>query len=272
MSRNGKSLLLYQKPTVLDRTVHRGLRLKSLPPDFGFARETNSIPVTGAEFATAAASYPIVFAGKSTDDLVACALVGLRADENLFVQDDGAWPVGYVPAFVRRYPFALAEKPNGGFHVCVDAAHAGIGEDEGEPLFDEDGKERPVLKHAVAFLRDFQGQFQRTREFVSRVAALKLFEPKVVKVVTGNGETSHVLRDFHVIDEKRLLAIDDHDLRTLFANGELGWIYAHLISLLRLSALQERLDRHLTDAAAGVSRDDGGNTYHGVRDKGDTVI
>lgn len=240
-----KSLLIYEQPVVLDRTAHRRLRLKSVPRDFGFARQINSIPIAGVEFSTVASCYPIVFAGMSGQDLVAAALLGLRADENLFVGANGEWTADYVPAFARRYPFVLADKPDNGFNVCIDTSYIGFDENEGEPLFDDNGAEQPVLQQAITFLREFQGHLERTRGFVERVAQLDLFKPQVVKVVPPKGGEPRVLRDFQVIDEKRLLAINDADLHTLFHQGDLGWIYAHLISLSRISVLQQLLDRRL---------------------------
>lgn len=248
-ARMSKPFLLYEKPVVLNRETHRGLRLRTQQPDFGFARQTNSIPLAGVEFAMAAGCYPIVFAGARADDLVACALLGLRADENLWIDADGTWKDGYVPAFVRRYPFVLANKPDGdGFHVCVDAACAGFGAQDGEPLFDENGADSPMLHRALTFLQEFQGHLERTRDFVSRVAGLDLFKPQVVKVVPAGGGDPYFLRDFHVVDEERLRALDDADLQRLFRAGDLAWIYAHLISLSRIPALQRALDRRLEQA------------------------
>lgn len=247
-----KSLLIYGQPVVLNRATHRHLRLKSMAQDFGFARHTNSIPVAGVEFATVAGHYPIVFAGTSKENLVAAALLGLRADENLFVGEDGGWTADYVPAFVRRYPFVLADKPDGGYHVCIDASYAGFDGDEGQPLFGADGGDEPVLQHAIAFLSEFQGHLARTRTFISNIARLDLFKPQVVRVEPPGGGAPYTLRDFYIIDEKRLLAIGEADLQSLFRSGDLAWIYAHLISLSRIPVLQRRLDRHLCASAPNV--------------------
>jgi hypothetical protein len=66
------------------------------------------------EFAIAARDLLIVFAGNDAKDAGPVALLGLRQNENLYVDAEGQWAANtYVPAFVRRYPFVLAEKPDG---------------------------------------------------------------------------------------------------------------------------------------------------------------
>lgn len=55
------------------------------------------------EFPNAAEEYSIVFAGEG-DNLLPVVLMGVREDENLYVDSDGGWSAKYIPAFVRRYP------------------------------------------------------------------------------------------------------------------------------------------------------------------------
>ena len=101
-------VLFYQRPVVLNRQSHRSLKVKNTTPNFTFARQTNSVPIAGVEFARAALEYPIVFAGPSPDKILPAVLLGIRENENLFVDADGKWANAYIPAFIRRYPFVLA--------------------------------------------------------------------------------------------------------------------------------------------------------------------
>jgi hypothetical protein len=114
------TLLFYQKPVVLNRETHRNLKLRATP-SFAYAAGTNSVPLTGNEFAVAARQFPILFVPDANRQPTPIALLGLRRDENLFVEPDGRWSGCNVPAFVRRYPYLLAEKgaPDD-FAVCID--------------------------------------------------------------------------------------------------------------------------------------------------------
>ena len=73
-----------------------------------FAGKTNSVILAGVEFSEAAKEYAIVFT-QAGDKVVPVAMLGLRNEENLFVDDKGGWDVRCIPSFVRRYPFVLAE-------------------------------------------------------------------------------------------------------------------------------------------------------------------
>lgn len=217
--------------------------MTTAPAGFDFARAVNSVPLVLAEFAQAGLEYPIVFAGSPGEEMPA-VLLGLTPNDNLFVDDDGCWANGsYVPAFIRRYPFVLAEKAGGeDFTVCVDEAFPGLGEADGEPLFNADGTDGPVLRHAIAFLTDFQDGLKATRAFTTRVRELGLLEPKTIRLEPAQGETS-VLQGLSVVSEERVRALKARQLQGLMASGELAAIYAHLQSLNNIRRLSARLDR-----------------------------
>ena len=133
-----------------------------------FAGETNSVILAGVEFCEAAKEYPIVFT-QAGDKVVPVALLGLRNEENLFVDDKGDWDGRYIPSFVRRYPFVLAETGKTGQRAaCIDEGFEGFNDDEGEPLFA--GEETtPILQQAIDFLEESQKQYLRTETFVQRL-------------------------------------------------------------------------------------------------------
>lgn len=248
-----KTMLFYEKPVILNREAHKTLRLSG-PADFRFAADTNSVPLAGAEIYDAAMHYPIVFAGPQESDLMPVALLGLQQNRNLFVGGDGRWEGGYLPAFVRGYPFLLArgdapEEGQGEFLVCIDEAYPGLGSEAGEPLFDEDGKETPVLQRSLDLLLDLQGQMRRTRDFVERLQQLNLLKEMTLQVLPEGGDPL-VLQGMRVVDEQRLQALDAAEVEALFRNGELGWIYAHLLSLRNVGALSRRLGTTAARATA----------------------
>ena len=248
------TLLLYEKPVALSRDAHRHLKMRGTGGSFAFAASTNSVPLACSEFAQAACEYPIVFALDGKGQSLPVALLGLRQDENVFIAEDGKWDNGYIPAFVRRYPFLLAEKAQADdFTVCIDEAYEGFGTGaEGEPLFAEDGNEAPALKQAIEFLNQFQGEFKRTQAFVERLKALDILIPRIVQF-TPKDAAPYVLQGFAVVDEKRLTALDDKQLGELMRTGYLGWIHAHLVSLGNVNKLSRRFELRLAAAARKTS-------------------
>ena len=247
------TLLFYEKPVPLNVDVHLKVRLGSLGGNVGFAAKTNSIPLAAVEFIDTAREYPIAFTGKDDGPLFPIALVGVRQNENLFITVDDRWDGRYVPAFVRRYPFVLAEKQDADdFNVYLDEAYAGFGAADGDRLFTDDGEHTPLLKQALEFLSNYQGEIKRTRLFVERLQSLDLLIPRVLEVVRNN-EAPLVLQGFSVVDEQRLAALGDAELLALARDGYLPLIYAHLGSLGNVTRLSERLDARLTAAAPEAS-------------------
>ncbi|MGN6481773.1 SapC family protein [Luteibacter sp.] len=238
-----KQLLIYDRPRQLNRAAHRGLRLVTAGTSHAFARGVNSVPVVAAEFARAGLEYPIVFAGQPGQEQPA-VLLGLHGADNLFVDDAGQWAQdAYVPAFIRRYPFVLAEGDNGeDFTVCVDEGYAGFARDQGEPLFNDDGSDTELLAHALRFLSDFQAGLGETRAFTARLRALGLLETRTLHVQPAQGAPS-TLDGFQVVSAERLAALKGKPLATLHASGDLGLVHAHLHSLHNVQRLSARLDR-----------------------------
>ena len=252
-------IMFYERPVALNRERHRKLRLSVVPGHYAFAAGTNAVPIASDEFAAAARDYPIVFVGEENGPFTVAALVGLRNDENLMVDTGGRWAEGtYVPAFARRYPFVLARTDDGDqLSVCIDESYAGLSEDGGEMLFEDDGAETSYLKGVLEFLKLFHREAERTLAFAERLKELGLLVPKVINV-ERNGERQ-VLQGLWVVDPVKLRGIDDARVVELFRQGYLSWIEAHLISLGSLSRLVARLDSHTTvsDEAGEVTPDGG---------------
>jgi hypothetical protein len=231
-------LLFYRKIVAIDKDKHRHLRIGAIK-DHRFAAKTNSVPVAVVEFFSAAREYPIVFGGK-TGAPVPAVLLGLRSDENLFVGDTGQWDARYIPAFVRRYPFVLANTGDDQLVVCVDEGHAAVGAADGQALFTQEGEATPFLDNAINFMRDYQAEAQRTRDFMQRMVELELLTE-----VSARGElkggAAYQLGGFSVISESRFRELDKDVVEELFRKGWLSLIDAHLLSLGNLGDLVDRM-------------------------------
>lgn len=244
------SLDYYKKPILLDRNNHRNLRLTPPAERFKFAVESVAVPVTPLEFAGVCHEYPIVFAVDEERAGMPMVLTGLREGENLFVNDKGVWLADYVPAFVRRYPFVLnVNEQEQSFLVIIDEAFEGFSNTEGEPLFDEEGKEAPFLQQTLTFLRDFHEATRMSDDFMKRLKQLDLLIPHTVEIRDADGVRG-TLTGFSIVDEKRLLALDDKTMLELARSGDLGRIYAHLLSLGNVQRLIARLEVRLGNVPA----------------------
>ena len=123
---------MFKKVVPVNKERHAGKKIKEVS-GFDFARGFHIAYVTMQEFARAASIFPIVFLeDKEKDEFRPVVLLGLNSGENLFVGADGKWQASYVPAIIRRYPFALAPAGNDGqFVVCIDEESELVSDSEG---------------------------------------------------------------------------------------------------------------------------------------------
>ncbi len=233
------NLLFYDKPAALNKVAHKNVKLKPVGNNYSFAQKTNSVILAGVEFTEAAKEYPIVFA-KAGEQIVPVALLGLRNEENLYIDKAGKWDARYVPAFVRRYPFVLAETgAEGQRMVCIDESYAGFNESEGEALFAGD-EPTPLLKQAIEFLEEYQRQYARTETFVKRLVDNDLLMALNARVDLVDGK-QFALTGLLAVDEKKLLQMADAKALELFRSGELAWLYCHLMSLGNMARMVDRI-------------------------------
>ncbi|MGX8010559.1 SapC family protein [Mesorhizobium sp. ORM8.1] len=236
--------LFYGKPEALNPIRHGSLGLTARA-DFGFARTAHAIPVMASEMPAAMRSYPIVFIGPTKAPVI---ITGLRLNENLFVDADGRWTEPhYIPAYVRRYPFILADETatSGRLTLCVDRGSDRVVDQIAAPFRDDGGKialffegtePSEATKQALAFCSQFQNDFNATRAMVEKIDAHGLFAPRQSKVTLEGGEILN-LTDFQVIDEQALNKLGDEAFLDLRKSGALALIYCHLASSNSWSSL-----------------------------------
>lgn len=241
------TLLLYKDIQALNRDEHKALKLRAME-HCGFAGSTHLVPLAGLEFFQAAPHYPILFIGEG-ERLVPIALLGLKEGTNSYLDAQQRWQTDtYIPAFVRRYPFVLAQDDAHNFTVCFDAAYEGWNEGEGRELFVEEGGNSAFLDEMIDFLQNFSAEMERTRLFVLKLEELGLLAKRTLQLTHSSGET-FVLSDFLAVDEEKFLALDDAQVLELHKTGFLGWIYAHLMSLGNANRLFTRMVTSRGEAA-----------------------
>lgn len=230
--------LFYKQVAPLNKQNHGNWHIQP-PADYGFASGTNSIYVAAVEFGRVAREYPIVFGRNQDTSVFPVALLGLRQNQNLFVDRNGKWKANYIPAYVRRYPFILATMPSAdgttNYTVCVDESYDGFSKDDsrGQPLFDDSGKESPLLQQSIAFLKEYQGHVQLTSQFCRNLVDLELLEDMRADIRFPDG-SKHALGGFLCVNRERLKQLEGQKLAELCQSDQLELIYAHLLSLQNL--------------------------------------
>lgn len=235
------SFAFYQKVVPLNSNAHRNLRFDTAKVNFEFVRDTTAVLLGAIEFAEAAREYPIVFIKAQDGKMRPVVLLGVRTGENLYVDDKGKWDARYIPAFVRRYPFVMAEGgAQGQLMVCIDEECPALNPNIGEVLIDETGQLQPRMNEVMQFLQNFQVEFARTEALVQQLDELGLFVQQGARFDIPNGETFQ-LTDFYLIDEAKFGQLADDKLPALFRSGALGMAYLHLASLGNMRRLLDRI-------------------------------
>ena len=228
------NVLFYSKPEPLSRELHGKIGLRRMERPFGFAAQTNVVPLTVGEFPVAGLSYPIIFAGDRYQPL---AVMGIRQGTNLYVGDDGAFQTGaYIPAYIRRYPFVLAnDQSREQLVVCIDRAASMLGEDYDLPFFNEKGEPTDYTNGCIQFCNDFENEGRRTESFITLLKELDLFEVARASFAPNNPDgtpgATQPIAEYFAVSETKLKALPSEKLLELVANGAVAQIYAHLMSL-----------------------------------------
>lgn len=229
-------LLIYDQVEAVNKKRHLDWSIKP-ENNYAFAKSVNSVPLMAVEFPHAAEDYTIVFAGEG-EQLLPVVIMGIRDNENLYVNSQGEWAAQYVPAFVRRYPFVFATADQGKtLTLCLDESYKGCNqEDLGERLFDGAGEQTQYLNKVIDFLQDYQGHYQRTQAFSQKLVELDLLEEMGAKFTLANGE-QRTLTGFKVINKQKLKALTDEQVAQLFKTDALELIYLHLNSMRNLQKM-----------------------------------
>lgn len=230
---------IYKNPIFLNSVQHKSVHVAPVE-NYLFGRKLNSVLIVGQEFLEAAKTFPVVFA-RSGDDITAIAILGLRNNENLFIDKDGRWREDtYIPAFFRRYPFVLADDVDskGSSAVCVDSSYSGFGKRSGMKLFKDDGSVSEEFNKVISFLKNFQAQYESTKEMISLLKEYDLFQDVSANITLPAGEKLG-FSGLMMINETAMLGLDDEKAMNLFRKGYLAWIYAHLYSLSNFRKLMK---------------------------------
>ncbi len=228
--------LFYKEIVALNTDQHRTLTVSTSPSGYTFAAETNMVILTAVEFFEACRDYPIVFTRDAEDTIIPLALLGIQSGENLFVDEAGTWKETYIPGYVRRYPFILANIGAAELPVCIDQSFDGLDIEGGQLLFTDTGEPTEYCRQVEAFLLDFQQQHAATAAFTARMRELELFRPMDANIQMNDGRQFQ-LQGILLVDENRLARLGDVVVLDLFRKGYLGLIYSHLASVKNLNRL-----------------------------------
>jgi len=235
-----KQLLIYESAVPLSASRHGRMSLEQ-SLNYSFSTDLNAVPLMAIEFVRAATEYAIVFAATG-EDILPAAVLGVRANENLYVGPDAKWEAKYIPAFIRRYPFVFSATGDKDLvTLCIDESHPGLNPDgRGKRLFGDDGKPSTFTNQVLTFLKEYQAHYERTRLFGKKLKEFDLLEPMNAQVTTPKGGKM-TLGGFMAVPRRKLRALSGDALASLAKTDELELLYLHLYSMRNFIDVKDRL-------------------------------
>ncbi|GAO37982.1 SapC family protein [Sphingomonas changbaiensis NBRC 104936] len=223
--------ILYNDLVPLSSEQHAGWGTKSLGGAH-FLKNQHAIPVIVDEFVQVQRHFPIIFA--DADNPVPLALMGLNEGVNVFVDDEGQFVQQlYVPAYVRRYPFMLAQLgPNPQeLSLCFDPTSGAVTPDGDVAKLFDNGQPTQGTRDILSFCESFEQGAQRTGAFVKELQDLDLLMDGEVSIQPEGNFQPHIYRGFKMVNEEKFRELRGDQLRKMMQSGMLTLILAHLFSL-----------------------------------------
>lgn len=223
--------VLYNDLIPLSSEQHAGWGTKTLDGAH-FLKNQHAIPVTIDEFVQVQRHFPIIFA--DAENPVPLALMGLNEGVNIFVDENGKFTQQvYIPAYVRRYPFMLAQLGQNPqeFSLCFDPTSGAVAPDGDVVKLFENGEPTQGTKDILGFCEQFEQSAQRTSAFLKELQDLNLLMDGEVTIQPEGAPEPHIYRGFKMVNEEKLRDLRGDQLRKMMQSGMLTLITAHLFSL-----------------------------------------
>ncbi|WP_339862794.1 SapC family protein [Paremcibacter congregatus] len=216
---------LYNNLVPLMTDVHKDLHMIN-GQNFSFAAKVNAVPIVIQELPMIIKHYPVVFPADTPG--VMLAVLGIRSEQNLFVDDKGSWAADtYIPAYIRRYPFFVARQNEESEPViCFDDTSDFLGEKGDQALFDK-GEATDTLKNIVEFTRTFQQHLEASNDYCRAIDEAGLLEEKEISFNAGDEVKANV-NGFKALEREKFDAIEADVLKDWMTKG---WVDASVLHL-----------------------------------------
>lgn len=206
------------------------------------AKDQHIINLKVSEVGMAISSFPVFLSRVSEEaDWTLSAINSFEIGESLFVENN-EWTATHIPISMQTYPFFLMRKgedDDKNFTIGINEESPVFSTQEGEPLFDAEGKASIRLSQATAQLEVEIQNNVHTYQFTKRLDELDLIKNIDLLVQYADGKVN-TLKGLKTIDEETFTALSPEDFQELRKAGYLAPIYSMLTSVYQLNNLIKR--------------------------------
>lgn len=232
-------MFLYERPELLSREMHGQFGINPPTRPYEFCAKVRAVPLVLGELGVASRHFPIIFHQQT--QMIPLAVVGIVDDINLFVDDTGNWdPEAYCPAYLRRYPFAIASETGGDrLAIVVDMAFPGL-VPGGETPFFVNGEPTSATQQMIEFCKGYENDRRISEDLLRFLETLDLVTPQQAQYQHPTTNETIAFANYYGIDEDRLRAVPDDKFLEMRRNGLLPALYAQLWSMANWRQLMQR--------------------------------
>ncbi|WP_085300171.1 SapC family protein [Cognaticolwellia mytili] len=237
--------------TPIKKETHQNIKI-SEKRDLSHVANQHIAPVTAAEYAQAATSYPIVLVkDQESERYRSVAMLGLEAGENLY-HKEGSWNAVYIPQSISMAPFSLGLDPEKEktLTACVDLDNKFVGEDKEHSLFDAEGNDTEFFKGVQESLGRLYDNEVMNEKFIKELLDNELLMELELNISFGSGESKKLV-GLYGIDEKKLQALSDDKVLDFHKRGLFIPIHAMLGSVGQINRLAQL--RNQSESSAKVN-------------------
>ena len=207
--------------------------------NYKFSSADTVAGLVAAELPKACMSMPIGFF-RQDDRFILVALLGLGNERNLFVDAQGRWIGGYIPAAYRAHPFRLANS-NDQQVLCIDEASDLVTDptqDSSEAFFDEKGEPSEAIKKILEFLVQVEANRKTGQRAIDFMQSKNLIVPWPIELkASADAPKNTRLEGLYRIDEAQFNKLSASEFEELRQAGGLAIAYCQMLSMQHLGLL-----------------------------------
>lgn len=221
---------------ILNNVEHKDLKvIRGCSAEYG--HNVGRTLVFPTEFTQVQCEFPILFIKNPKDQqFQSVAILGLQADENLFLTQQG-WQASYIPNIFTKGPFLIGfqEQIIDGVEqrkpvITVDMDDKRVSQEVGERVFLEFGGNSPYLERIQTALVNINDGIEISKQMFAAFTELDLLESVTLKLDI-DADNSFQLEGYHTINAQNLAALSGEDLQHLHQAGFLQLAHAAMASL-----------------------------------------
>ncbi len=230
---------MYKKVELLSKKEHKNLAIDKIE-GYWFAKELRYAPVGLSEIAKLSCKFPVFITGGETN--LFSVLLAVGDNDNFFSLNDNYGDRRFVPIFMKMYPFLMVDATEEGSEknfraLALDVESIYVGESSKIKLFESDESETEVLKQKIKLVQTFDKDRLQADNLIAILKEYNLLDKRDITLKVDENEPKTILKDFYVVNHKRLYELDDAILLEWMKKGWIHLLENHMRSIENIDLL-----------------------------------